>query len=69
MNQFRDILIFLLIAFGVGLGWGHPENWGWAARGGAEVVNALTFLAGIRPWSIILCFAIALALFMTRIKY
>jgi hypothetical protein len=69
MNQFRDITIFALIAFGIGLGWGHPEKWDWAARGGASVVNAITFLADLRPWSIILCFAIALALIMTRIKY
>jgi hypothetical protein len=69
MNQFRDILMCTLIALALGLGLGHPENWTWAAAGGAYVVNAITFLADGRPWSIIILMALALALFMTRLKY
>jgi len=33
------------------------------------VVNALNFLTDFRPWSIIILVALALALFMTRLKY
>ena len=33
------------------------------------VVNALHFLALTKPWSPVILFALALALFMTRIKY
>ena len=58
-----------MIILAIGLGIGHPENWNWAAMGGAYVVEAVTFLAESRPWSIIILFALALALFMTRLRY
>ena len=58
-----------LIILAIGLTVGHPENWTWAAAGGGYVVNAITFMADGRPWSIIVLFALALALFMTRLKY
>ena len=58
-----------MIALAIGLGLGHPENWNWAAAGGAYVVNAVQFLTDFRPWSIIILCALALALFMTRLKY
>ena len=58
-----------LIILAIGLEVGQPENWTWAAAGGAYVVNAITFLADARPWSIIVLLALALALFMTRLKY
>jgi len=69
MNQFRDILIFALVALAIGLELGSPENWTWAAAAGPYVVNAITFMADARPWSIIILMALALALFMTRLKY
>jgi hypothetical protein len=69
MNQFRDILICALIILAVGLGFGQPENWTWAAVFGGYAVNAVTFLADGRPWTIIILIALALALFMTRLKY
>jgi len=69
MNQFRDLTMFALIALAIGLGFGHPENWNWAAAGGPYAVNAVTYLSMGRPWSIIILCALALALFMTRLKY
>jgi hypothetical protein len=69
MNQFRDITMAGLIILAIGLGFGHPENWNWAASAGPYVVQAITFLAEGRPWSIIVLVALALALFMTRLKY
>jgi len=69
MNQFRDILLCALVILALGLLVGQPENWNWAAAGGAYVVNAINFLATTRPWSIIVLMALALALFMTRLKY
>ena len=69
MNQIRDILIGLLVILAIGLGLGQPENWTWAASGGAYVVDALNYLTQLRPWSIIILLALALALFMTRLKY
>jgi len=69
MNQFRDILMCALFILAIGLLLGQPENWNWAAAGGAYVVNAISFLADARPWSIIVLMALALALFMTRLKY
>ena len=58
-----------LIILAIGLQLGQPENWTWAAAGGGYVVNAINFLADGRPWSIIILMALALALFMTRLKY
>jgi hypothetical protein len=69
MNQFRDILIAALIILALGLGIGQPENWTWAAVFGGYVVNAIAFLADGRPWTILVLIALALALFMTRLKY
>ncbi len=69
MNQFRDLTICALVILAIGLLVGHPENWTWAAAGGAYVVNSITFLADGRPWSVIVLMALALALFMTRLKY
>ena len=69
MNQFRDLLMLAMIALGIGLLVGQPENWTWASAGGAYVVNAIDFLAAGRPWSILVLFALALALFMTRLRF
>jgi hypothetical protein len=69
MNQFRDILMASMIILAIALLVGQPENWTWADRGGAYVVNAINFLAQGRPWSVIVLMALALALFMTRLKY
>ena len=69
MNQFRDLTIVALVALGLGIGLTDPDDWTWAAAGGAYVVNALHFLAITKPWSVIILMAMALAIFMTRIKY
>ncbi len=69
MNQIRDLLMGFLLALAFGLWFGHPENWTWAASGGPYVVNSISFLADLRPWSIILLLALAIALFMTRLKF
>jgi hypothetical protein len=69
MNQFRDILMFAMIILAIALSVGHPESWDWAAAGGAYVVKGITFMADARPWSVIVLMALALALFMTRIRY
>ena len=69
MNQFRDITMMSLIILAIGLLVGNPDNWTWAAVGGPYVVNAINFLAEGRPWSIIVLLALALTLFMTRLKY
>jgi hypothetical protein len=69
MNQFRDLTIAGLVILAIGLLVGQPENWTWAAAGGPYVVNSITFLAEGRPWTVIVLIALALALFMTRLKY
>ncbi len=58
-----------LIILAVSLGIGHPDTWTWPASCGPYVVQAITFLADGRPWSILVLIALALALFMTRLKY
>jgi len=69
MNQFRDLTMTAMIILAIALMFGQPETWGWTAVCGAYVVNAVDFLATSRPWSIIILFALALTLFMTRLKY
>ena len=69
MNQFRDITMVILIALALGIELTDPKDWTWAARGGPYVVNALDFLGDYKPWSPIILLALALALFMTRIRY
>jgi drug/metabolite transporter superfamily protein YnfA len=69
MNQFRDILMAVLIVLGMGVLLTDPHDWTWAAHGGPYVVNSLNFLADYKPWTPVILFALSLALFMTRIKY
>ncbi len=69
MNQFRDLTMAAFIILAISLLVGQPENWTWAATGGPYVVEAVAFLADTRPWSVIVLIALALALFMTRLRY
>ena len=69
MNQFRDLTLMGMIILAIALLVGQPENWGWVSMGGPYAVQALYFLVQARPWDIIILFALALALFMTRLKY
>ncbi len=69
MNQTRDIVMVILIALGIGLIYGGPENWSWVHVGGPYAEQALSFLITYKPFSPLLCFVLALTLFMTRLKY
>lgn len=69
MNQFRDITIVALLALGMGLMLGDPLDWKWVGACGPQVVEAVNFLVQAKPFSPVICFALSLALFMTRIKY
>jgi hypothetical protein len=69
MNMFRDILMMALVALGLGLWFGQPEGWRWPDACGSYVVMAVTYCTEARPYSIVLCGALALALFMTRLRY
>ncbi len=69
MNQFRDITMLIFIALALGIALTDPDDWSWAAAGGAYVVQALHFLGQYKPWTPVVLLALALALFMTRIKY
>jgi hypothetical protein len=69
MNQFRDLTMCAMIALAIGLGVTDPDNWGWTTLGGSYVVEAVHWLAITRPWSIIVLMALALTLFMTRLRF
>jgi hypothetical protein len=69
MNQFRDLTMVGMIALAIGLLVGDPENWGWVKLGGPYAVEALHFLIVWKPFDVVILFALALALFMTRLKY
>jgi hypothetical protein len=69
MNQFRDLTMVAMIILAIGLLVGDPDSWGWVKLGGPYAIEALYFLTNSRPWDIIILFALALALFMTRLKY
>lgn len=69
MNMFRNLLICFLLLFGFGLLLGDPEHWTWLDRAGPQVVDALHVCITFRPFVVIACFVISLALFMTKKKY
>jgi len=69
MNQFRDLTMMALIILAIGLLVGNPDNWGWVKLGGPMAEQALYWLIQGKPWDIIVLFALALAIFMTRLKY
>jgi len=48
---------------------GKPEEWKWPDLCGPYVVETISFCTDLRPWSYILCFVLAMALFMTRKIY
>ena len=69
MNMFRDLAMVALIALAIALAVCNPLDWKWIAAGGPYVVQAVDFLIIAKPFSNIICLALALALFMTRLKY
>lgn len=73
MNMFRDLATLFLIALGAGLSFSEPTQWTQINLLGPTVApyveQALTFLSSIRPFSNLFCYALALALFMTRLKF
>jgi hypothetical protein len=69
MNQFRDLTMMAMIILAISLLVGQPENWNWVTMLGPYAVQGLYYLVVGRPWDIIILFALALALFMTRLKY
>jgi len=69
MNQFRDITMIFLIILAIGLEVGDPENWSWIKLGGPYAEQALYWLIQGKPFDICILLALALALFMTRLKY
>lgn len=69
MNMFRDLMILLLLGLGAGLTFTDPLDWKWVASGGPYFVQGITYLVQGRPFTPVICFALALALFMTRLKY
>jgi hypothetical protein len=69
MNMFRDLAILFLLALGISLTISNPDDWKWIDVCGPYVVQAIAFMVLTKPMSIIICMALALALFMTRLKY
>ncbi len=58
-----------MIALAISLAVSDPLDWKWVAAAGPQVVEGINFLVTTRPFSIIVLVAVALALFMTRLKY
>jgi len=69
MNQFRDIAMLAMIILAIALTVGDPDSWGWVKIAGPWAVEGLYDLTVSRPWSPVILLALALTLFMTRIKY
>ena len=73
MNMFRDLAILALMTLGIALLISDPNGWTWVAVLGPyiapSVEQALAFMDSIKPFASIFCYALSLALFMTRIKF
>jgi hypothetical protein len=69
MNMIRNILTVAFLGFGIAL-WTLPiDDWTWVDLLGGQAVISLDFLFKAQPFSSIICFVIATALFMTRKQY
>jgi len=69
MNMFRDLAMLACIGIGLALNFADPIDWKILASTPVEVPEAVAFLQSAEPFSSLIFFALALALFMTRIKY
>jgi hypothetical protein len=69
MNMFRDLAILALLGCGVAFMVSDPSEWEYVGKLPPQVTEACTFLHSASPFSSIVFFCLALALFMTRIKY
>jgi hypothetical protein len=69
MNMFRNILTLTLFVLGLALAFTNPEDWKWVDTLGSHAVDAARFLGDTKPFSFILCWVLALALFMTRKQF
>ena len=73
MNTFRDLAILGLLAFGIGIIFSDPTTWPGISMLGPyiapQIEQGFAFLNAIKPFGSLFCFALSLALFMTRIKF
>lgn len=69
MNMFRNLLCLFLIAVGICFIVGNPTEWAFVQRCGPNVLDVLKVCWTFRPFVVIACFVVALALFMTRKSY
>ena len=69
MNMFRNLLMVFLLLLGFGLMLSDPTTWHWADPAGPYVINALGFLNEMKPISFLMCFVLAVTLFMTRRQF
>jgi len=69
MNMFRDLTMLFCIFVGGSLMLTDPLSWTIMARMPGQIIEGITFMQKAEPFSSLVCFALALALFMTRIKY
>jgi len=69
MNMFRNLLALAFLAFGLGLWFGEPEQWKWPDLGGPYAVQFIEYCILAKPWSVVICFVLTTALFMTRKVY
>jgi hypothetical protein len=69
MNMLRNLLAISFLILGGGLMFGKPDEWKWPDVCGPYVVEAVGFCSDFRPWTYIVCFVLAVALFMTRKIY
>ena len=69
MNMFRNLLCLFLIFFGTSLLVSNPSDWPFLQRGGPDLLNILKVCETFRPFVVIACYVVTLALFMTRKIY
>jgi hypothetical protein len=69
MNMFRDLAMLFCLFVGISVMVADPLSWSIMARAPSQIPMAIEFMQKAEPFSSLVCFALALALFMTRIKY
>ena len=69
MNMIRNLLCLVLLVFGIALLVSNPVDWALTQRLGGDALDFAKICVDFRPFIVIACFVVTLALFLTKKVY